>query len=77
MLINHSLLRVCKPSILMQRESEGNGPDGEELLKKLDGMITPPITLAERTDPELFELYYTSSHVRLLDTLILKGTYKK
>lgn len=41
----------------------------EALQAKLDGMISPPITLSERTDPELLQLYYTSSYVHLMKTL--------
>lgn len=41
----------------------------EALQEKLAGMITPPITMKEPTDPELLELYYTSSYVYLMETL--------
>lgn len=40
----------------------------EALQQKLARMITPPITLNERTDSELLELYYTSSYVHLFET---------
>lgn len=41
----------------------------QALQEKLARMITPPITLNERTDSELLELYYTSSYVHLFETL--------
>ncbi|UNK16514.1 hypothetical protein MNQ98_18645 [Paenibacillus sp. N3/727] len=41
----------------------------DELHRRLDGMITPPITLAERSDPEMLQLYYTSSYVHLMEFL--------
>ncbi|MGM1045084.1 MAG: hypothetical protein ACQEXX_02960 [Bacillota bacterium] len=41
----------------------------DELHRRLDGMITAPITLAERSDPEMLQLFYTSSYVHLMEFL--------